>query len=80
MLKWWSLEKDHGDDGVEHKMIKGSTWKRRKKNRNELKTKVYVIGPFLFCTQDTIEGVSDLGSMPYYEEGNFTVKTVIKCH
>jgi hypothetical protein len=23
--KWWSLEKDHGDDGVDHKMIKGST-------------------------------------------------------
>jgi hypothetical protein len=31
MLKWWSLEKDHGDGGVEHKMIKGSTWKKRKK-------------------------------------------------
>jgi hypothetical protein len=26
-----SLEKDHGDDGVDHKMIKGSTWKRRKR-------------------------------------------------
>jgi hypothetical protein len=24
------LEKDHGDDGVDHKMIKGLTWKRRK--------------------------------------------------
>jgi hypothetical protein len=42
-------------------MIKGSTWKRREKNR--LKAKVYVIGPFLFFTQDTIEGVSDLGSI-----------------
>jgi hypothetical protein len=37
-------------------------WKRRKrKNKNGLKAKEYVIGPFLFCTQYTIEGVSDLG-------------------
>jgi hypothetical protein len=37
-------------------------WKRRKeKNKNGLKAKVYVIGSFLFCTQDTIDGVSDLG-------------------
>jgi hypothetical protein len=25
------LEKDHGDDDVDHKMIKGLTWKRRKR-------------------------------------------------
>jgi hypothetical protein len=25
LAKWWSLEKDLGDDGVDHKMIKGST-------------------------------------------------------
>jgi hypothetical protein len=31
LAKWWSLEKDHGDDGVNHKMIMGSTWKRRKR-------------------------------------------------
>jgi hypothetical protein len=31
LAKWWSLEKDHDDDGVDHKMIKGSTWKRRKR-------------------------------------------------
>jgi hypothetical protein len=29
--KWWSLEKDHGDDGVDHQMIKCSIWKRRKR-------------------------------------------------
>jgi hypothetical protein len=37
--------------------------KKGKKTKNRLKAKVYVIGPFLFCTQDTIEGVSDLGSI-----------------
>jgi hypothetical protein len=25
LAKWWSLEKDHDDDGVDHKIIKGST-------------------------------------------------------
>jgi hypothetical protein len=38
-------------------------WKRRKRNKYGLKAKVYVIGPILFCAQDTIEGVSDLGSI-----------------
>jgi hypothetical protein len=43
-------------------MIKCSSFEKKKeKNKNRLKAKVYVIGPFLFCTQDTIEGVSDLG-------------------
>jgi hypothetical protein len=37
--------------------------KKKEKNKNRLKAKVYLIGPFLFCTQDTIEGVSDLGSI-----------------
>jgi hypothetical protein len=37
--------------------------KKKEKNKNRLKAKVYVIGPFLFCTQDTIKGVSDLGSI-----------------
>jgi hypothetical protein len=37
--------------------------KKKEKNKNGLKAKVYVIGPFLFCTQDTIEGVSDLESI-----------------
>jgi hypothetical protein len=39
-------------------------WKKKKeKNKNKLKAKVYVIGLFLFFTQDTIEGVSDLRSI-----------------
>jgi hypothetical protein len=37
--------------------------KKKEKNKNGLKEKVYVIGLFLFCTQDTIEGVSNLGSI-----------------
>jgi hypothetical protein len=37
--------------------------KMKEKNKNGLKAKVYMIGLFLFCTQDTIEGVSDLGSI-----------------
>jgi hypothetical protein len=37
--------------------------KKKEKNKNRLKAKVYLIGLFLFCTQDTIEGVSDLGSI-----------------
>jgi hypothetical protein len=34
----------------------------------------------LFYTQDTIEGVSDLGSIAILLRGKFSVKTVIKCH
>jgi hypothetical protein len=37
--------------------------KKKEKNKNRLKAKVYLIGPFLFYTQDTKEGVSDLGSI-----------------
>jgi hypothetical protein len=55
------LEKDHGDDGVDHKIINGSTWKRREKQKQVDQGKG--INKFLFCTQDTIEGVSDLGSI-----------------
>jgi hypothetical protein len=36
---------------------------KKEKNKNGLRAKVYVIGPFLFYTQDTIEDVSDLGSI-----------------
>ena len=45
------------DDQVLH------IWKRRKRKikTETIKTKVY--DRFLFCTQDTIEGVSDLGSI-----------------
>jgi hypothetical protein len=28
--KWWSLE-DHGNDGDDQEVIKGSTWKERKR-------------------------------------------------
>ena len=37
-------------------MIKLRIWKRREK-QNGLKAKVYVIGPFCFGDQDTIENV-----------------------
>jgi hypothetical protein len=37
--------------------------KKKEKNKNRLKAKVYLIGPFLFYTQDTKEDVSDLGSI-----------------
>ena len=49
---------DHGDDGDDHKMIKCSTWKRRKR-----KTKSYedqgkgISQDFSFSDQDIIEGV-----------------------
>jgi hypothetical protein len=35
--------------------------KKKEKNKNRLKAKIYVIESFLFCTQDTIERVNDLG-------------------
>jgi hypothetical protein len=57
------LDDGHGDGG-DQKMIKCFTFgKEEREKQNGLKAKVYVIGPFLFCTQDTIEGVSDLGSI-----------------
>jgi hypothetical protein len=37
--------------------------KKEKNKKNRLQAKVYAIEPFLFCTQDTIEGVSDLRSI-----------------
>jgi hypothetical protein len=57
------LDDAHGD-GCDQNMIKCFIFgKEERKNKNGLKAKVYVIGPFLFCTQDTIEGVSDLESI-----------------
>jgi hypothetical protein len=45
-------------------MIKSFTFrKEERENKNGLKAKVYVIGLFLFCTQDTIKVMSDLGSI-----------------
>ena len=59
------IEQDevHGDgDGHEMKMIKLNLERRKRKIKTEkIKAKVY--DRFLFCTQDTIEGVSDLGSI-----------------
>ena len=37
--------------------------KKKEKNKNGLKAKVYWYEPFLICTQDTTEGVSNLGSI-----------------
>ena len=53
----------HGDgDGHMLKMIKFNLEKKKEKNKNwVIKAKVY--DRFLFYTQDTIEGVSDLGSI-----------------
>jgi hypothetical protein len=48
-------------DGDDQKMIKCFTFGKEESKKNRLKAKVYIIGPFLFYTQDTIEGVSDLG-------------------
>jgi hypothetical protein len=57
------LDDGHGDRG-DQKMIKCFMFgKEERENKNGLKAKVYVIGSFLFCTQDTIEGVSDLRSI-----------------
>jgi hypothetical protein len=43
--------------------VSSSTWKKeeREKKTEMIKAKVY--DRFLFCTQDTIEGVSDLESI-----------------
>ena len=61
-------DKVHGDgdgDGDGHvlMMIKCSTWKRRKRKTKAMLIKANVSNRFLFCIQDTIEGVSDLGSI-----------------
>jgi hypothetical protein len=52
----------HGvEDGHELLMNKCSTWKRKKRKTKTRLIKANVLNRFLFCTQDTIEGVSDLG-------------------
>ena len=59
------IEQDevHGDeDGHVLMMIKLNLEKKKKRIKTEMiKAKVY--DRFLFCTPDTIEGVSDLGSI-----------------
>ena len=44
------------------KMIKLNLEKKKEKTKTEM-IKVKVYDRFLFCTQDIIEGVSDLGSI-----------------
>ena len=59
------LEQDevHGDgDRHEMKMIKFQLGKKKEKTKTRW-IKAKVSNRFLFCTQDTIEGVSDLGSI-----------------
>jgi hypothetical protein len=57
------LDDDYSNGG-DQKMIKCFTLKKEEReNRNEFKAKIYVIGLFLFCTQDTKETMSDLGSI-----------------
>jgi hypothetical protein len=55
------LDDGHGEEVTKRWSSASHLEKKKEKNRNGLKAKVYVIGPFLFYTQDTIEGVSDLG-------------------
>jgi hypothetical protein len=59
-------------------MIKYWTWKRSKRKQNGLKAKVSTIGPFCF-TQDTIEGVSDLGSIAELLRGELFRKRRSSC-
>jgi hypothetical protein len=44
--------------------------KKKNKNKNELKAKVYLIGLFLVCTQNIIDGVSGLGSIALLLRGD----------
>jgi hypothetical protein len=50
LTKWWSLEKNHGDDGVDHKMTKGSTWKEEREKQKQVDQGKGIIR-FLFYTQ-----------------------------
>jgi hypothetical protein len=70
LAKWWSLEKDYSDDGVDHKMTKGSTWKEEREKQKQVDQGKVIIR-FLFYIQDTIEGVSDLGSIVVLWRGEF---------
>ena len=58
---------EHGDevhgDGHVLKMIKLQLEKKKEKNKNGLKAKAQWKEPFFVRTQDTIEDVSDLGSI-----------------
>ena len=59
-------------------MIKCFTFRKEEREKqNWFKAKVY--DRFLFCTQNTIEGVSDLGSIAVLE-GKSLAKWFIECH
>ena len=59
------------EGGPEMMMIKLNLEKKKEKIKTEMiKAKVY--DRFLFCTQDTIEGVSDLGSIAILLRGEFS--------
>ena len=54
--------------------------KEEREKQNGLKAKVSILGPFCFCTQDTIEGVSDLGSIAELLRGKILLETsIIMC-
>ena len=58
------LDDGHGESDGHKKMDEVlHIWKRRKRKTKTEKIKAKVYERFLFCTQDTIEGVSDLGSI-----------------
>jgi hypothetical protein len=63
------LDDGHGDRG-DQKMIKCFTFgKEERENKKWAQGKGICDRAFLFCTQDTIEGVSDLGSIPILLRG-----------
>jgi hypothetical protein len=57
-------------------VIKCSACKKKKEKNKKLKAKVKLDRSLLVCTQDTIEGVSDLGLIVILLRG---VKLVSKC-
>ena len=58
------LDDGHGESDGHKKMDQVlHIWKRRKRKTKTEMIKVKVYDRFLFCTQDTIEGVSDLRSI-----------------
>jgi hypothetical protein len=57
-------------------MIKSSDLKKKKEKNKKLKAMVKLDRSFLVCTQDTIEGVSDLESIAVLLR---EVKLVLKC-
>jgi hypothetical protein len=65
---------DHDGDGGT-KVIKCSGLEKKKEKYKKIKAKVFLVRSFLVCTQDTIEGVSDLGLTTILLRG---VKLILK--